>query len=573
AAEDKRFYKHGALDFYGITRAAWINWRAGRVVQGGSTITQQIAKGLFLTPDQTVERKLQEAVMATRLHRILSKDEILELYLNRIFFGANTYGIDGAAQTYFGKPATRLSLGEAALLAALPKAPSKLALNKDLPGAMARGRLVLGRMVEAGWIERDQAREALAEPPRLAARVNEEGDFGYVLDAATAEAVRLVGADAPSLIVRLSIDPRLQRAGAQTLREVVETEGAARGARQGALIALGPDGAIRAMVGGLDYAGSSFNRATQARRQPGSTFKAFVFAAALEAGAMPSDVKVDQPLKIGDWQPENYGGSYSGPVTLETALAKSINTVAVQLAQDVGPDSVAVLARRFGIASIPDHPDLSVALGAYEVSLLELTGGFSVFARGGYYARPYLIEQITSPVGQELYRRPPPVAGYAYDAGRAGQMVRMLRKVVDAGTGTRAKFDWPAAGKTGTSQNWRDAWFIGFTPELTAGVWLGDDGGKPMRGVTGGELPAQAWRKFMVVAHEGLIPHEFDWLGTAPEQELKAAERNAFYDVLAAEFGRAQAMAEAEPESAPEPVSLPREAAGGVPSAEAGLAR
>lgn len=546
AAEDERFFEHGALDYQGLARAAWVNWREGRVVQGGSTLTQQLVKDLFLTPERSLKRKIQEAAIAYRLEDRLTKNEILELYLNRLFFGANTFGVDGAARTYFGKPASQLTLGEAALLASLPKAPSKLALNKDMSGAMARGRLILASMARSGWITPEQAREALAEPPKLADRSGGEGDFGYVLDYATAEAVRLVGDDAPSLIVRLSIDPAMQKQAAETLREVVQAQGRGRGASQGALVALANDGAIRAMVGGLDYGESSFNRALQARRQPGSTFKPFVFAAALEAGAMPTDVRLDEPIKIGDWNPGNYGGGYAGPVTLETALARSINTIAVQVAQETGPDQVAVLARRFGLGSIPDHPNLSVALGAYEVTLLELTSGFSVFAKGGYRTQPYLIEEITSPLGQQLYMRAPSAPALAYDSAHAGQMVRMLKKVVTGGTGTRAAFDWPSAGKTGTSQDWRDAWFIGFTPELTAGVWLGDDGGKPMRQITGGELPAEIWRRFMVAAHQGMTPRDFDWLGAEPLPETVTAERNAFYDVLSAEFSRAAAVAEPE---------------------------
>ncbi|MDX9997027.1 MAG: PBP1A family penicillin-binding protein [Phenylobacterium sp.] len=561
AAEDARFYEHGALDYQGLVRAAWVNWRAGRVVQGGSTLTQQLVKDLFLTPERSLKRKIQEAAIAYRVEEKLSKNEILELYLNRLFFGANTFGVDGAARTYFGKPASQLTLGEAALLASLPKAPSKLALNKDMSGAMARGRRILANMAEEGWIAPEQAREALAEPPKLAERPAGEGDYGYVLDYATAEAVRLVGDDAPSLIVRLSIDPQMQTTAAQTLREVVAAQGRSSGATQGALVALANDGAIRAMVGGLDYAESPFNRALQARRQPGSTFKPFVYAAALEAGAMPTDVRLDEAVKIGDWNPENYGGSYAGPVTLETALAKSINTVAVQVAQETGADQVAVLARRFGLSSIPDRPNLSVALGAYEVTLLELTNGFSVFAKGGYVTQPYLIEEITSPLGQQLYVRAPSTPAFAYDSVRAGQMVRMLRKVVTSGTGTRAAFDWPAAGKTGTSQEWRDAWFIGFTPELTAGVWLGDDGGRPMRQVTGGELPAEIWRRFMVAAHQGLVPRDFDWLPPEPEPEVVASERAAFYDTLSADFTQAAALAAPEAALAEEGLYRPESVA------------
>ncbi|MFY8139876.1 MAG: transglycosylase domain-containing protein, partial [Caulobacter sp.] len=287
AAEDKRFYKHGALDFHGIARAAWVNWQAGRIVQGGSTITQQIAKGLFLTPDQTLKRKLQEAVMATRLQKILTKDEVLELYLNRIFFGANTYGIDGASRAYFGKPASQMTLAEAALLASLPKAPSRLALTKNMGEALKRQRLILGNMLEERWITREQYEAALEDTPVLApGAVQDEGDLGYILDYATTEAVKIAGENSPDLIVRLTIDSRLQAAGSKFVREALNTDGAKAGAKQAALLAMTPDGAIRAMVGGTDFDETPFNRATQARRQPGSTFKPFVYAAAVERGVL-----------------------------------------------------------------------------------------------------------------------------------------------------------------------------------------------------------------------------------------------------------------------------------------------
>lgn len=567
AAEDKRFYKHGALDFQGIARAAWINWRAGRIVQGGSTITQQIAKGLFLTPDQTLRRKLQEAVMATRLQKILTKDEVLELYLNRIFFGANTYGIDGASRAYFGKPASRMTLAEAALLASLPKAPSRLALTKNMGEALKRQRLILGNMLEERWITREQYEAALENTPVLApGAVQDEGDLGYILDYATTEAVKIAGENSPDLIVRLTIDSRLQAAGSKFVREALKTDGAKAGAKQAALLAMTPDGAIRAMVGGTDFDETPFNRATQAKRQPGSTFKPFVYAAAVERGVLPTDTRVDGPVKLGDWEPENYGGGYAGTVTIADALAKSINTVAVKLGQEVGVDAIGELARRFGLSSIPPRPDLAVTLGAREVTLLELVGGFQVFQLGGQRRPAYIIESITTVSGEPLFTHSETAGSPVYDIANASMMVKMMKGVMERGTGTRAAFGRPAAGKTGTSQNWRDAWFVGFTPDYIAGVWVGNDDDKPMNRVAGGGIPSTIWRRFMMEAHVGKEARDFDWLLPDPIPETEDDPRNPFYGELASDFARAADALESQAGDVPaEPVNPDAPGAPGVP--------
>ncbi|MBI5941811.1 MAG: PBP1A family penicillin-binding protein [Caulobacterales bacterium] len=562
AAEDRRFYHHGALDLQGIGRAAWINWRAGRIVQGGSTITQQIAKGLFLTPDQTARRKLQEAVMARRLYKMLSRDEILELYLNRIFFGANTYGIDGASRAYFGHPAAKMTIAEAALLASLPKAPSRLALTKNMAGALERQRLILANMRREKWITEAQYQAALADTPRLApGAVQEEGDLGYILDYATVEAVRIAGQNSPDLVVKLTIDSRLQAAGTKIVREVMAGDGARAGATQAALLALGNDGAIRAMVGGTDFDETPFNRAVQARRQPGSTFKPFVYAAALERGVLPTDQREDSPVKFGEWAPENYGGGYSGTVTIAQALARSINTVAAKLGQEVGGSAMGELARRFGLSTIPANPDLSVALGSYEVTLLQLVSAFQVFQQGGQRRTPWIIESITTVAGESIYLRAPSATGTpVYDIAKASMMVNMMKGVIERGTGARAAFGRPAAGKTGTSQNWRDAWFVGFTPDLTAGIWIGNDDDRPMNKVAGGTLPAAIWRRFMIIAHEGLPARDFDWLMPDPIPEEEADPRNPFYSDLAGDFARtADALEPAiEPETPPVPAEPSR---------------
>ena len=516
AAEDRRFYKHGPVDALGILRAARENLSAGSIVQGGSTLTQQIAKTLFLTPDQTFKRKVQEMLLAWRLEKLLSKDEILELYLNRVFFGANAYGIDAASQTYFGKDADHLALSEAALLAALPKAPSRLSPARDMPGAVARSHLVLDRMVAENWITPQDRAQAETHPPILVSEAQDEGDYGYVLDLAAAQAQPLVGQSAPDLTLHLTVDPMLQTTAAEVVRRVMESEGKRAGAQQAAVVLLAPDGAIRALVGGVDHRYSPFDRASQARRQPGSSFKPFVYAAALEKGLKPTDVRMDAPIQLGPWRPENYGGGYAGPVTLQEALARSINTVAVRVAQEVGSAKIGDLAARFGLTDIPAMPDLSVALGAYEVNLLELTSGFQVFQQGGVRTPNYLIEEIDTASGQLLYKRSVSAPIQVYDGRLDAILVKMLRGVIEHGTGVHAAFGRPAAGKTGTSQNWRDAWFVGFTPDWLCGVWVGNDDDKPMNKVTGGDIPAQIWRRLMIVAHQDVPVHDFAAVPGAP---------------------------------------------------------
>ena len=558
AAEDRRFYKHGTLDLYGTARALLANIRAGTVVQGGSTLTQQLAKTLFLKPDQTLKRKVQEAVLAQQLGGMMGRDQILELYLNRVFFGASAYGLGAASETYFNKPARELSLAEAALLAALPKAPSRLQPTNDMTAALLRSHMIVHRMKEEGWISADDERQALAEPPGLAHEQAEDDDFGYVLDMAQAEAARRAGAKAPDLVVQLTIDRQLQVSAAQITRRVMESEGRRAGARQAALVALAPDGSIRALVGGLDHRFGPFNRAAQAERQPGSAMKPFIYAAALETGVKPTDIRTDAPIRLGSWAPGNYGGGYRGPVTVEEALIKSINTVAVRLAREVGGERIGEIARRFGLTSLPAEPSPSVALGAYEVTLLELTSGYQVFQQGGRRAPPFLVSSITTAGGQTLYRAPAPASRQVYDSARAGEMVRMMKGVIERGTGTRAAFGRPAAGKTGTSQDWRNALFVGFTPDWICGVWVGNDDNAAMNKVTGGGVAAEIWRRFMLVAHDGLPPRDFPWLGgtsavaAAPASPAQSQDRAGFYQTLSAEFARAAEEAQESKKAPPE---------------------
>ena len=399
----------------------------------------------------------------------------------------------------------------------------------------------------------------------MTTEAKDEGDYGYVLDLAAAQAQPLIGQSAPDLVLHLTIDPMLQTTAAEIVRRVMETQGQKAGAAQAAVVLLAPDGAIRALVGGVDHRYSPFDRASQARRQPGSSFKPFIYAAALEIGLKPTDTRVDAPVQLGPWSPQNYGGGYVGPVTLADALARSINTVAVRVAQEVGSHKIGDLAARFGLTDIPADPDLSVALGAYEVNLLELTSGFQVFQQGGVRTPSFLIDEIDTAGGEQLYRRAPSAQIRVYDEGLDGTMIKMMKGVIEHGTGVHAAFGRPAAGKTGTSQNWRDAWFIGFTPDWIGGVWVGNDDDRPMDKVTGGDLPAQIWRRLMVVAHQGLpardftfalaeavaaasdAPAESDESPPAAPPEVQANPRAGFYRGLARDFDAAAAPAPAEP--------------------------
>jgi len=566
AAEDRRFYQHGPVDLHAIARALNADIRAGRSVQGASTLTQQLARSLFLQRDQSLKRKVQEAYLAWKLEQQLSKDEILELFMNRTFFGAGAYGLDAASRTYFGKPASQLSLSEAAVLADLPNAPSRLALTRDMPAALARSHRVLQAMLTEGWISQGQYLAAVNRPPMLAQVQNPgEGDMGYVLDQAAEEAGQLTDGTTPDLVVATTIDPALETAAFAAVRGVVGKEGARRGVTQGALVSLASDGAILAMVGGMDHDKSSFNRVTQARRQPGSSFKAFVFGAAVERGLTPNDVRTDGPISLAGWSPENYGRSYSGPVTLRSALARSLNTVSVRLTLEVGADAVASFARRLGVADIPEHPGPSIALGAYEVTPLEMAAGYQVFQTGGGRTAPYLVREIRSTRGQVLYAHAASAPTPVLDPLYATRMVDMLKAVVTSGTGTGANIGRPMAGKTGTSQNWRDAWFVGFTPDILTAVWVGNDNGRPMAKVTGGELPAAIWRRFMTVAEKDTPPQDFPWLVAEPPGQTSTTVADAgdgAYEDQPPDMSGDDGMAQQDPDEAP-PVDRAGDADGG----------
>ena len=503
AVEDRRFYEHVGLDIWGLMRAVVVNLRAGRIVQGGSTITQQLAKIMFLTPERSLKRKVQEALLAFWLERRFSKDQILTLYLNRVYLGAGTYGLDAAAKRYFGKPATQLSIYEAAMLAGLLKAPSRYNPANDADLADARTRLVLRAMVEAGFIRAETAQQAQQSgaqapaPSRRAARHYADWVMSLIPD--------FVGQVDRDLVVATTLDPRLQRIAEEETRAMVAADGMARAASQAAFVALSPEGAVRAMVGGTDYGESQFNRAAQALRQPGSAFKTFVYLAALEQGFKADDRFVDAPVNVAGWQPKNYGDRYFGEVTLREAFARSLNSVAVQITQRVGPQAVAEVAQRLGIStSLEAAP--SLALGTSEVTLLELTGAYTAFANKGWGVWPYAIVEIREANGRILYQRSGGGPGRVVSPEHVNSMVDVMRAGVAWGTGKAARPDRPAGGKTGTSQEFRDAWFIGFTAELVAGVWFGNDDGQAMDGVTGGSLPARLWGRVVGRALEGEPP-------------------------------------------------------------------
>jgi penicillin-binding protein 1A len=503
AIEDRRFYWHLGIDPFGLGRAIIANWRAGGVVQGGSTITQQLAKNLFLKPERTFERKVQEVILAGWLELKLSKRDILELYLNRVYLGGGAYGVDAAAHRYFGKSARDVTLAEAAMLAGLLKAPARYSPATDPDAAEARMQVVLAAMHEAGFIGDREASLALSAEVRAVTDVA-GGSGRYVADWVMDMLPGFVGVPEEDIVVETSIDMRLQTAAAAALAGTLTDDAGAHGAGQGALVALDPAGAVVALVGGRDYAQSPFNRAVNGHRQPGSAFKPFVYLTALEAGLVPESVRVDQPVSIKGWRPENYSNEYRGPVTLRTALAQSLNTVSAQLAAEVGPAAVAATARRLGIAS-PLMATPSIALGTSEVTPLELTAAYVPFSNGGRAVIAHVIDRITSvDGGRVLYRRSGDGPGQVIDPVHVAMMNAMLAEVLSDGTGKRARIaGWPAAGKTGTSQDFRDAWFIGYTGLLTAGVWYGNDDGKPTRRASGANLPAIAWNRFMSEALAG----------------------------------------------------------------------
>jgi penicillin-binding protein 1A len=512
ATEDRRFYSHFGLDLRGLARAIYVNLRSGAWVQGGSTITQQLAKNVFLTPARTLRRKGQEVLLALWLEHNFTKDQLLALYLNRVYFGAGTYGVDAAAQRYFGKTASQVTRYEAALLAGLLKAPSRYSPFNDRDLAQARARLVLDNMVAAGYMTKDEADKVAAEgfgrgtPAR-------SGPLGqYFADWVLDQLPSFVGYSDRDLVVKTTLDPTLQRQAESKLSETFAKDGPPQDASEAALVSMTPEGAVKAMVGGLDYGSTQFNRATQAERQPGSAFKPFLFLTAFENGFDPDNHFTDAPISIGKWKPDNYNDRYYGDVTLREAFARSLNSVAAQLIQRVGPQRVAQTALRLGITSrLLATP--SLALGTSEVNLLELTGAYAVFANRGQGVWPYAIAEVRDNEGNLLYAREGSGPGRVVAPRYVLEMQDLMSSVIEWGTGKAAQIGRPAAGKTGTTQDYRDAWFVGFTAELVTGVWVGNDDGHPMKKVAGSGLPTKIWQAYMSAALEKELPHPLPWPG------------------------------------------------------------
>ena len=503
AIEDRRFFSHFGIDPIGLIRAAAANVLRRGVSQGGSTITQQLAKNLFLTQERTLWRKMQEVVLALWLERRFSKTEILELYLNRVYFGSGAYGVEAAAQRYFGKPAREVKVAEAAMLAGVVKSPSRLAPSRNPDGAERRARAVLAAMTELGFVTETMAKSALAQPAH-AIKTAGTGSLNYVADWIMDVLDDLVGRVEQDLVVETSIDPTLQAAAEKALTDELALKGQKLDVAQGALVAITPEGAVRAMVGGRNYAESQFNRAVAAKRQPGSAFKPFVYLTALERGLTPETVREDKPVALKGWKPENYSREYHGPVTLTQALALSLNTVAVRLTLEVGPRAVAKTAYRLGIASKLDA-NPSLALGTSEVSLIELTCAYAPFANGGNATMPYVVARVRTRAGKILFMHAPQKLGRIIEPRHVAMMNAMMRETLVSGTAQRAQLPgWAAAGKTGTSQDFRDAWFVGYTGHLVTGVWLGNDDSSPTKKATGGALPVDIWSRFMKVAHQGV---------------------------------------------------------------------
>jgi penicillin-binding protein 1A len=503
AVEDRRFRSHNGIDPVGLFRAVVANLLHRGISQGGSTITQQLAKNLFLTQDRNFMRKLQEVVLALWLEHKFSKNEILELYLNRVYFGSGAYGVEAAAQRYFGKSARSVTVAEAALLAGLVKSPSRLAPTRNFDGAERRAQIVLVAMAEAGLIKDSAAKAAMAAPPKIV-KPSAGGSSNYVADWVMDVLNELVGRVEEDIIVDTTIDAAMQASAEKALIEEISQKGEKFGVEQGALVSMTPGGAVRALVGGRNYIENQFNRAVAAKRQPGSAFKPFVYLTALEHGLAPDTIREDKPVELKNWRPENYRHEYYGPVTLTQALAMSLNTVSVRLTLEFGPTAVVRTAHRLGIASKLE-PNASIALGTSEVSVLELVSAYAPFANGGNAIIPHVVERIRTVHGKMLYTRPVPNLGRVVDPRYVAMMNTMMRETLVSGTARKADLPgWPAAGKTGTSQDFRDAWFVGYTSQLITGVWFGNDDSSPSKKATGGGLPVEVWSRFMKSAHQGL---------------------------------------------------------------------
>jgi penicillin-binding protein 1A len=531
--EDRRFYQHWGFDLRGIARSLVADLTRHRMAEGASTITQQLARNLFLTPIQTPKRKIQELILAVELEHQFTKKQILSLYLNRVYFGAGAYGVESAAETYFNKPASKLTVGEAALLAGLLKSPTHYSPVSEQDRAGLRATIVLDTMVETGAITAKQRDDALAHPvtvsPALATQHAQ-----YFVDWVDGQVRKLVGEPTTDLIVETTLDLPIDTAAENAARAVTDRY-AKQGVQQAAVVALDGEGRVRALIGGVSYNQSQFNRAVDARRQTGSSWKPFVYLTAMQMGRTPDTMAVDEPVTIDGWSPHNFEPEYLGPITLQTALQRSINTVAAKLADEVGRNNVADTARKLGITS-PINTDPAMALGTTQVSPLEMAQAYAPFANGGFKADAYAIERIRTTDGKILYQHPLPTRTRVIDEPALGYMTEMLKTVlVPPGTGVRAAFPgYQLAGKTGTTSDFKDAWFVGYTGGFVTAVWTGKDDDTPMRHITGGTAPADLWRAFMSSG----LPHLK--VGPIPGGPVPPPEQDLIGDLLANSTGASE---------------------------------
>lgn len=499
STEDRRFYAHFGFDIVAFTRAMLTNIFMGRYAQGGSTITQQVAKNLFLTSQKNIKRKTQELLLAFWLEHKFSKEQILTLYLNRVYLGAGTYGIEAASQKYFQKSSRDMNLLEAAIIAGMLKAPSRYNPIASAERAKARAKVVLQNMVNNDALTERQMKYALTLP------VGEDKSYkvqgaDYFADWVYREVNDYIGERDNDIYVYTTLDQKIQENAEKILREAV-LAAKNRNVSEGAVVVLNKSGEVKAMVGGIDYRKSQFNRAVTALRQPGSAFKTFVYLTALQNGWKREDRIDDVPLSIGKWKPENYDKKYYGSVTLDEALMKSLNLATVNLSESLSRKDIIRTAKKMGI-STPVENTPSLALGTFEVKVIDMATAYSAIANGGYATWPHAIKEIYTRDGYQLYQREADTENRILDAGAVKDLTKMLEKVISQGTGHRAKIPGFAAGKTGTTQDYRDAWFVGFTDEYVIAVWVGNDDNSPMKGVTGGTLPAEIWRKIALSVRE-----------------------------------------------------------------------
>ena len=513
--EDKSFFSHPGLDFKGVIRAAYTNIKERRIVQGGSTITQQLAKNLFLTPERSFTRKLHELILSFWLEMRFSKEQILSIYLNRVYLGSGTYGVQAASEKYFNKKVEDLSLYESAVIASLLKAPSKYNPIANFELSKKRASLVLNNMAKNNMISIKEVNKAKFNNTKYSKFTNSPKSTRYFVDWLLPRVKSYVGEIEKDLIVRTTLDVKLQKIAEKSL---INVNSKFESAEQSSLVALDLNGGIIAMIGGTDYGDTQFNRVTQAKRQPGSAFKLFVYLAGLESGFSPNDTIIDSKIDIEGWSPKNYKNEYVGEVTLREAFSKSINTVAVKISETIGREKVIDVAKSMGITS-PIQNSPSLALGTSEVTLLELTSAYNVLANNGNGVFSYGIRSIEDTDGEILFSRKLQGTGKVLESSIVGKMTRMMEQTIESGTGKNAKLNRPAAGKTGTSQSLRDAWFIGFTSNIVVGVWFGNDNDSPMKKITGGTAPAILWKDFMTAAHQNITPKGFSYEFDEPEEK------------------------------------------------------